>query len=210
MAKDKENKKKKKGEKKEAAGSQYAGIPEGYVSRLYQQYRNDVMPAMREKFNYKNTMQIPRLKKIVVNMGMGEATENIKVLEDAAEEMRLITGQQPRMNRATRSVAAFKVREGMPVGCSVTLRGWRMYDFLDRLINVAIPRVRDFRGLSRNSFDGRGNYNLGIKEHIIFTELDYGSIENIHGMNVTAVTSAETDEECRELLSLMGMPFQKK
>lgn len=209
MAKDKKQSKKKDGDKK-AEASQYAGLPENYTSRLYKKYRAEVMPAMREKFNYKNTMEIPRLQKIVVNMGMGEATQNIKVLEDAAEEMRLITCQQPRMNRAKKSVASFKVREGMPVGCSVTLRGWKMYDFLDRLINVAIPRVRDFRGLPRNSFDGRGNYNLGIREQIIFTELDYSSTESIHGMNVTTVTNAETDEECRELLSLMGMPFQKK
>ncbi len=209
MAKEKKQSKKKDGGKK-AEGSQFAGVPQNYSSRLYNKYREEVMPAMREKFSYKSAMQIPRLQKIVVNMGMGEATQNIKVLEDATEELRLITGQQPRVNRAKKSVASFKVREGMPVGCSVTLRGWKMYDFLDRLINVAIPRVRDFRGLPRNSFDGRGNYNLGVREQIIFTELDFGSIENIHGMNITAVTNAETDEECRELLTLMGMPFQKK
>jgi large subunit ribosomal protein L5 len=155
-------------------------------------------------------MQVPRIKKVVVNMGVGEATRNIKVLDEAIEEMAQITGQKPKTTRAAVSVAQFKVRKGMPVGCSVTLRGWRMYDFLDRLINVAIPRVRDFRGLPDNAFDGRGNHSMGIREQLIFMEIDYNKVTETRGMNVTTVTSAKTDEECRELLRLFGMPFRRK
>jgi large subunit ribosomal protein L5 len=173
-------------------------------------YREEIVPAMQKKFNYKCPMEVPRLVKVVVNMGVGEASRNIKLLDDAAVELGLITGQKARINRARVSVALFKVRQGMPVGASVTLRGRRMYDFLDRLINVAIPRVRDFRGLPTNAFDGRGNHSMGIREQLIFTELNYSDVENTQGMDITTVTTAKTDAECRELLTLLGMPFRKK
>jgi large subunit ribosomal protein L5 len=163
-----------------------------------------------EKVQLQVPMEVPRLVKVVVNMGVGEASRNIKLLDDAAVELGLITGQKARINRARVSVAQFKVRQGMPVGASVTLRGRRMYDFLDRLINVAIPRVRDFRGLPTNAFDGRGNHSMGIREQLIFTELNYSDVENTQGMDITTVTTAKTDAECRELLTLLGMPFRKK
>ncbi|HBF33763.1 TPA: 50S ribosomal protein L5 [Candidatus Sumerlaeota bacterium] len=190
--------------------SAVAIVPAGYVSRLQTKYREQVVPALRAKFEYKSTMQTPKLLKIVVNMGVGEATKNIKELDEAVEQLTLITGQKPRVNRAAVSVAQFKVRKGMPVGCCVTLRGARMYDFLDRLISVALPRVRDFRGLPINAFDGRGNHNMGVKEQLIFTEIDYNKVTVSRGMNITIVTSAPTDAECKELLSLLGMPFRKK
>ncbi len=216
----KDVKKKKKGEGQEEAASEEStqsssgsrssvSLPEGYSPRLLAKYRSEVVPALRERFGYKSPMEIPRLQKVVVNMGVGAATQNIKELEDAQEEMTLITGQRPKMTRATRSVAQFKVREGMPVGCCVTLRGWRMYDFLDRLINAALPRVRDFRGLPASAFDGRGNHSLGLREQIIFNEIDYNKVTTVRGMNVTTVTTAKSDEECRELLALLGMPFRK-
>ena len=164
---------------------------------------------MMQEFRYKSSMQVPKLEKIVVNLGMGEAIQNIKLLESASVELTAITGQKPVITRAKRSIAAFKLREGMPIGCMVTLRRGRMYDFFDKLVNVVLARVRDFRGLSGKSFDGRGNYTLGIKEQIIFPEIDYDKIDKVKGMNITIVTSAPTDEEGRQLLALMGMPFRK-
>jgi large subunit ribosomal protein L5 len=161
-----------------------------------------------QSFGYKNIMQVPRLEKIVLNMGLGEAIHNIKLLDSAAEEMALISGQKPIITRAKKSIAAFKVREGMPIGCSVTLRRSKMYDFFSRLVNIALPRVRDFKGVSGKAFDGRGNYSLGIKEQIIFPEIDYDKIDKIKGMNVTVVTTAQNDKEGKELLKLLGMPFR--
>jgi large subunit ribosomal protein L5 len=182
---------------------------EKFPSRLYEFYRQECVPKMMQEFRYKSSMQVPRLEKIVVNLGMGEAIQNIKLLESASTELAAITGQKPVITRAKRSIAAFKLREGMPIGCMVTLRKNRMYDFFDKLVNVVLPRVRDFRGLSGKSFDGRGNYTLGIKEQIIFPEIDYDKIDKVKGMNITIVTSAPTDEEGRQLLALMGMPFRK-
>jgi large subunit ribosomal protein L5 len=178
------------------------------MSQLKSRYEKDVVPQLIETFKYKNRMQVPKLKKIVLNMGLGEAIQNIKVLETAAEELKAIAGQQPVITKAKKSIAAFKLREGMPIGCMVTLRRGRMYDFLQKLINVALPRVRDFRGVSGKAFDGRGNYALGIREHIIFPEIDYDKIDNIKGLNVSIVTSARSDEEGKELLRLLGMPFR--
>ncbi|MBX3730726.1 MAG: 50S ribosomal protein L5 [Candidatus Sumerlaeia bacterium] len=178
------------------------------MPRLLRKYRAEIAPAMREKFGYDNVMQIPRLRKIVLNMGVGEASRDIKELDAAERELTIIAGQKPRGTRAKVSVAQFKIRQGMPVGCFVTLRGARMYEFLDRLVNVAIPRIRDFRGLPGNSFDGRGNYSMGIREHNIFVELDYSQISKNRGMNITMVTDAKNDEEARELLRLFGMPFR--
>jgi len=177
--------------------------------RLLQKYRDDVAPAMLKKFEYKNVMEIPKIQKVTVNMGVGEAARDARELEHAAKELAIITGQKPRNNRAKISVAQFKIRQGMPVGCSVTMRGRRMYEFLDRLISVALPRVRDFRGLPPNAFDGRGNHSLGIKEHNIFVELSFQDITTNRGMNITTVTSAKTDAEAKELLTLFGMPFRK-
>ena len=171
-------------------------------------YRQEIVPAMMKKFGYRNVMQVPRLEKMVLNMGIGEATRDIKLLDAAERELALIAGQKPVATRARRAISAFKIRAGMPVGCFVTLRGNRMYDFLDRLINVAIPRVRDFRGLPTKSLDGRGNHSMGIREHLIFMELDYSKVSTVRGMNITTVTSANTDEEARELLRLFGMPFR--
>jgi large subunit ribosomal protein L5 len=168
---------------------------------------NEVVSAMMEKFKYKSIMEVPRLEKVVVNMGIGDAKENPKFLESAVEDLAVITGQKPIVTKARKSVAAFKLREGMNVGAKVTLRGERMYEFLDRLLNVALPRVRDFRGLSDKSFDGRGNYALGIKEQLIFPEVNYDKVEKVRGMDIIIVTTARTDEEARELLGLMGMPF---
>ena len=171
-------------------------------------YEEEVSPKMVEAFGYRNRMQIPKLTKIVLNIGLGEAIQNIKLLDAAVEELAAIAGQRPVITRAKRSIAAFKLREGMPIGCSVTLRRSRMYDFLNKLVNVALPRVRDFRGVSGKAMDGRGNYTLGIREHIIFPEIDYDKIEKIKGLNVTIVTTANTDAEGKELLRLMGMPFR--
>ncbi len=176
---------------------------------IEQVYREKAVPALRERFGYKNIHQVPRLKKVVLNMGLGEAIQNPKILDSAVEELALIAGQRPVITRARKSIAAFKVRQGMPIGCMVTLRRKRMFDFLTKLIHVAIPRIRDFRGLPRRSFDGRGNYTMGIREHIIFPEVDLDKVDKIKGMNVTIVTTAETDEEARHLLELIGMPFRK-
>ncbi len=177
---------------------------------LEEKYKTEVIPELMERFGYKNIMQVPKIEKVVLNMGLGEAIQNAKILDSAVEELGLIAGQRPVITRAKKSIAAFKLRAGMPIGVMVTLRGRKMYDFLTKLINIAIPRIRDFRGISRKAFDGRGNYTLGIKEHIIFPEIDYDKIDKIKGFNVTVVTSAGTDEEGRTLLELMGMPFRKK
>lgn len=176
--------------------------------RLKEMYFKECMPQLIRSFNYKNSMEVPRLEKIVLNMGLGDAAQNIKILDSAMEELALIAGQRPIVTRARRSIAAFKLREGMSIGCMVTLRRDRMYEFFDRLINVALPRVRDFRGISDRSFDGRGNYTLGIKEQVIFPEIDYDKVDKIKGMNITIVTTANTDEEGRALLKLLGMPFR--
>jgi large subunit ribosomal protein L5 len=178
------------------------------MARLSETYHKDLKPALTKEFSYKSPMEVPQLKKIILNMGLGEAIQNIKVLDTAMEELALIAGQRPIVTRARKSIASFKLREGMPIGCMVTLRRERMYDFFDKLVNVALPRVRDFRGLSDRSFDGRGNYTLGIKEHIIFPEIDYDKIDKIKGLNITIVTSAKTDEEGKSLLKMMGMPFR--
>lgn len=178
------------------------------MARLLELYKNQIVPAMMKEFGYRNTMEVPRLTKIVINMGLGEAIHNIKVLESAQQELALITGQKPVVTKASRSIAAFKLREGMAIGCKVTLRRKRMYEFFDRLVNVALPRVRDFRGLNSKAFDGRGNYTLGLREQIIFPEIDYDKIDKIKGMNVTICTTAKTDEEGRALLKYLGMPFR--
>ena len=179
------------------------------MSRLKELYKDEIAPAMAKKFGYKNVMEIPKLDKIVINMGVGEAKENAKLLEAAVKDMETITGQKAVLTKAKNSVANFKIREGMNLGCKVTLRSDRMYEFLDRLFNIALPRVRDFRGINPNSFDGRGNYALGIKEQLIFPEIDYDKIDKLRGMDIIFVTTANTDEEARELLSLMGAPFYK-
>lgn len=178
------------------------------MSQLKEYYQQEVVPKLNETFKYKNIMQVPKLQKIVLNIGLGEAIHNIKLLDSAVEELKIIAGQQPVVTRAKRSIAAFKLREGMPVGCMVTLRRKRMYDFYYKLVNVALPRVRDFRGLSGKAMDGHGNYSLGIKEHIIFPEIDYDKIDRIKGLNVSVITTAKTDEEGKELLRLLGMPFR--
>ena len=178
------------------------------MSELKNYYQETVVPKLKETFNYKNPMQIPKIEKIVLNMGLGEAIHNIKIIDSAVEELRQISGQQPVVTRAKKSIAAFKLREGMPIGCMVTLRKNRMYDFLNKLINVALPRVRDFRGISGKAFDGAGNYSLGVKEQLIFPEIDYDKIDKIKGLNISIVTSAKTNAEGKELLKLMGMPFR--
>ena len=179
------------------------------AARLREQYKNEVFGALREKFGYKNPMQVPKLEKITVNMGLGEAKDNAKLMEGAVEELSLISGQRPVVTKAKKSVANFKVRTGMPVGAKVTLRGESMYIFLDKFFNIVLPRVRDFRGVSKNSFDGRGNYSLGLKEQSIFPEIVYDRIDKVKGMNVIFTTTAKTDEEAAELLRLLGMPFEK-
>ncbi|MBQ6238756.1 MAG: 50S ribosomal protein L5 [Firmicutes bacterium] len=173
-------------------------------------YKNDVVPAMVKKFSYKNIMEVPRIEKIVINMGVGEAKENPKALESAVSDLTIISGQKPIITKARKSIANFKVREGMNIGCKVTLRGNKMYDFADRLISLALPRVRDFRGVSANSFDGRGNYALGIREQLIFPEISYDQVDKVRGMDIIFVTTAKTDEEAKELLTLLGMPFVKE
>ena len=178
-------------------------------SRLKVMYQNEIVPALTKKFGYKNVMQVPKLDKIVVNMGVGEAKENAKLLESAMKDMEIITGQKPIMTTAKKSIANFKIREGMKIGCKVTLRGDRMYEFLDRLVNLSLPRVRDFRGVNPNSFDGRGNYALGIREQLIFPEIEYDKIDKTRGMDIIIVTTAKTDEEARELLTQFNMPFSK-
>lgn len=179
------------------------------MTRLKETYLNEIVDAMTKKFGYKNVMQVPKIEKIVINMGIGEAKENSKVLDAAMAELEIISGQKPVVTKAKNSIANFKLREGMPIGCKVTLRGDKMYEFLDRLVNLALPRVRDFRGVNPDSFDGRGNYALGIKEQLIFPEIEYDKVDKVRGMDVIVVTTAQTDEEARELLTQFGMPFKK-
>ena len=179
-----------------------------YVSRIRQYYHDEVVPALRQRFGYSNIMEVPRLDKIVLNMGLGEAIQNAKLLDGGMEQLAIISGQKPVITKARKSIAAYKLREGMSIGVKVTLRRDRMYDFFDRLVNVALPRVRDFRGVTANAFDGRGNYTLGVEEQVIFPEIDYDKIEKIKGIAVTIVSSARTDAEGRELLRLLGMPFR--
>ncbi|TYP67767.1 50S ribosomal protein L5 [Paenibacillus methanolicus] len=177
--------------------------------RMKERYLNDITPALMQKFNYTTVMQVPKIEKVVINMGVGEAVSNSKVLDVAVEDLRLISGQKPVITRAKKSIAGFKLRENMPIGVKVTLRGERMYYFLDKLFNVSLPRVRDFRGVSTKAFDGRGNYTLGLKEQLIFPEIEYDKVDKVRGMDVVIVTTAKTDEEARELLTQMGMPFAK-
>ena len=179
------------------------------MSRLKDTYKNEIVDAMTKKFGYKNIMEVPKLDKIVINMGVGEAKENAKILEAAVKDLETISGQKAVLTRAKNSVANFKIREGMPIGCKVTLRGEKMYEFADRLINLALPRVRDFRGVNPNAFDGRGNYARGIKEQLIFPEIEYDKVDKVRGMDIIFVTTAKTDEEARELLTLFNMPFSK-
>lgn len=179
------------------------------MNRLKQLYLEKVAPSLFEKFNYSSTMQTPKIDKIVINMGVGDATTNTKFLEDAVKEMTAIAGQKPVITKAKKSIATFKLREGMPIGCKVTLRGERMYEFLDKLVNITLPRVRDFHGVSKNAFDGRGNYTLGIKEQLIFPEIAYESVNKVRGMDIVVVTTAKSDEEAKELLAQLGMPFAK-
>ena len=179
------------------------------MNRLQEKYLTSVRAELAEKFAYKSTMQIPKIEKIVINMGCGDAVANAKVLDDAVEELTIITGQKPIITKAKKSIANFKLREGMPIGCKVTLRGERMYQFLDKLINIALPRVRDFHGINGNAFDGRGNYTLGVKEQLIFPEINFDKVKKVRGMDIVIVTTANTDEEGRTLLALMGMPFRK-
>jgi large subunit ribosomal protein L5 len=214
MAKETKEQKPKKG----AAQPQAAADPNSKPSRpklnnaasarLKDKYKKEVVPALMKEFELKNVMAVPRLEKVVINMGMGEATQNAKVLDPAVAELTQITGQKPIVTKAKKSIAAFKVREGMPIGAMVTLRGDRMYEFLDRLMNVALPRVRDFRGVSTKSFDGRGNYTLGLRDQLIFPEIDYAKVDKQKGMNVTIVTTASSDDQARSLLKAMGMPFR--
>jgi len=178
------------------------------MSRLRERYLKDVVPALRKEFGYANVMAVPRVEKVVVNMGLGEATQNAKIIDAGHDELGRITGQRPVTTRARKSIAAFKVRKGMPVGVSVTLRGERMYEFVDRLVNIALPRVRDFKGVSPKGFDGRGNYTLGLRDQLLFPEIDYMKVDKARGMNVSVVTTAKTDEEARRLLQLLGMPFR--
>ncbi len=185
-------------------------VSEGrYTPRMKTLFQKDVVRQMMERYGYKNPMAVPRLHKIVVNMGMGEATQNIKIMDNAVEQLGAIAGQKPVVRRARKSIANFKVRQGMPIGCTVTLRGDRMYDFFDRLVSIALPRVRDFRGLSTKSFDGRGSYTLGLKDQLVFMETNYAKVDKVRGMNVTMVTTAASDEEAKNLLTLMGMPFRR-
>ena len=179
------------------------------MSRLKDQYKNEIIDAMQKKFGYKNIMEVPKLDKIVINMGVGEAKENAKALESAVRDLEIISGQKAVLTKAKNSIANFKIREGQNIGCKVTLRGDKMYEFLDRLVNLALPRVRDFRGINPNAFDGRGNYALGIKEQLIFPEIEYDKVDKVRGMDVIVVTTAKTDEEARELLRLFNMPFAK-
>ena len=179
------------------------------MNRLQEKYQNSVKAELQQKFGYKSSMQIPKIEKIVINMGCGDAVANSKVLDDAVEDLTIIAGQKPVVTKAKKSIANFKLREGMPIGCKVTLRGERMYEFLDKLVSVALPRVRDFHGVNQNAFDGRGNYTLGVKEQLIFPEINFDKVKKVRGMDIVVVTTAETDEEGRTLLALMGMPFKK-
>lgn len=178
------------------------------MTRLEKLYNEKVIPEMMKEFGYKNKLQVPRLEKVVMNMGIGEAVQNIKALEAAVNDMTIVTGQKPVITKAKKSIAGFKLKEGMPIGCKVTLRKARMYEFIDKLFNIALPRVRDFKGVSQNSFDGRGSYSLGIKEQVIFPEIDYDKVDKIRGMDIIIVSSSKTDEECKKLLKLLGMPFR--
>ena len=178
-------------------------------ARLRETYKKDVFPALKEKFNYENVNEVPKLVKVTINMGLGEAKENSKIMESAVQELALISGQRPVITKAKKSIANFKVRQGMPVGCKVTLRGDNMYEFIDKFFNISLPRVRDFKGVSKNSFDGRGNYSMGIKEQLIFPEINYDDVESIKGMNIVFTTTAKSDEEAQALLELLGMPFEK-
>lgn len=179
------------------------------MSRLKEKFKSEITPSLMGKFNYQSVMQVPNIEKIVINMGVGDAVSNSKALDTAVEELTLITGQKPVITKAKKSIAGFRLREGMPIGAKVTLRGERMYQFLDKLVSVSLPRVRDFRGVSKKSFDGRGNYTLGVKEQLIFPEVDYDKVSKVRGMDIVIVTTANTDEEARELLTQVGMPFQK-
>ena len=179
------------------------------MNRLMERYQNEVVKSLMEKFNYSSKMQAPKIEKIVLNIGVGDAVSNSKVLDEAVNELTLISGQKPVITRAKKSIAGFKLREGAPIGCKVTLRGERMYEFLDKLVNISLPRVRDFRGVSNNSFDGRGNYTLGIKEQLIFPEINFDKVNKLRGMDIVFVTTAKSDEEGRELLAQLGMPFKK-
>ena len=179
------------------------------MNRLMERYQNEVVKSLMEKFNYSSKMQAPKIEKIVLNIGVGDAVSNSKLLDEAVNELTLISGQKPVITRAKKSIAGFKLREGAPIGCKVTLRGERMYEFLDKLVNISLPRVRDFRGVSNNSFDGRGNYTLGIKEQLIFPEINFDKVNKLRGMDIVFVTTAKTDEESRELLAQLGMPFKK-
>jgi large subunit ribosomal protein L5 len=178
------------------------------MARLKDYYSKTVVPALVKEFNYKNPMQVPKMEKIVINMGLGEAISNVKIIDSAVQEMAMITGQKPIINKAKKSIATFKLRQGMPIGCSVTLRKNNMYEFFDRLVNAALPKVRDFRGISPNAFDGRGNFSIGLQEQTIFPEIEYDKVEKVKGMNITIVTTAKTDKEARLLLKLMGVPFK--
>ncbi len=180
------------------------------MPRLLDKFKNEVAPALNEKFKYKSSMQTPKLEKVILNMGVGDAKENSKLLDAAVNDMTIIAGQKPVVTKAKKSVAAFKLREGMNIGCKVTLRGEKMYEFVDRLFNISLPRVRDFRGVTPNAFDGKGNFSMGVKEQLIFPEINYDKVEKVRGMNITFVTTAKTDEEARELLKLLGMPFSQK
>ena len=184
-------------------------VKETYKPALLKKYNEEIAPALQAKFNYKSSMQIPRLVKVVINMGVGDATQNAKLIEAAVEDLTAISGQKPVVTKAKKSIAVFKVREGQEIGCKVTLRGARMYEFLSKLVNVALPRVRDFRGVSAKAFDGRGNYTLGVKEQLIFPEINYDKVVKVRGMDIVIVTTAQSDEEGRELLRLFGMPFEK-
>ncbi len=179
------------------------------MNRMQERYNNEIVPALMEKFNYKSVMEVPAVEKIVINMGVGEAVQNAKVLDNAVEELNALSGQKPVITKAKKSIAGFKLREGMPIGAKVTLRKTRMYDFLDKLVAVSLPRVRDFRGVSSKAFDGRGNYTLGVREQLIFPEINYDKVDKVRGMDIVVVTTAKTDEEARELLTLLGMPFRK-
>ncbi len=212
MAKDANAKKKDKGAKaapKAAPTGPVRPTPEGYVPRLKTQYADQVVPKLKKEFGIDNVMAVPKIERISLNMGMGEAIQNVKILDDAVEELMALAGQRPTVTRAQKSIAAFKLREGMPIGARVTLRGNRMWEFLDRLISIALPRVRDFRGIPTKSFDGRGNYTLGIRDHLIFPEVDYNRVDRPKGMNITIVTTAGNDERALYLLRELGMPFTR-
>lgn len=217
MAEEKKTKKQKKQKqempgKEEKPGKQEPDIStqvkEGYVARLFLRYKDEILPALMKRFGYKNSLQAPKLEKISVNMGVGDGVKDAKLMDAAVEDMGVVTGQRPVITRAKKSVASFKLRKGMPIGCRVTLRGSRMYEFFDRLVSVAIPRIRDFRGLSPDSFDGHGNYSFGIKEQIVFPEIEYDKVVKVRGMDITLTTTAKTDQEAFELLKSLGMPFR--